>query len=72
MIFSADIFKVYCADHTYTTLKLPYDITVEAIMAQAADKLCLGDELVMCEVKSNGGRFTSDGKSKSFCYSYNI
>ena len=53
--FVLDIFKVYCADHTYTTLKLSYDASVDIIMAHAAEKLCLGDDLVMCEVKSNGG-----------------
>ena len=52
-----DIFKVYCADHTYTTLKLQMDSTVEQIIQYAADKMCIGDDraLVLCEVKSTGG-----------------
>ena len=52
---SADIFKIYCADHTYSTLKLRMDTTVEEIIQHASSKLCLGDDLVLCEIKSNGG-----------------
>jgi hypothetical protein len=35
------ISRVYCADHTYTTLKLPVDSTAQTIKMQAADKLNL-------------------------------
>ena len=52
-----DIFKVYCADHTYSTLRLPMDATVAEIIAAARDKLCLGDDPRLCEVKSNGGQY---------------
>lgn len=52
---TADIFKVYCADHTYSTLRLPMDSSVGEIVMSAKDKLCLGDDPVLCEVKSNGG-----------------
>ncbi|XP_076472872.1 rap guanine nucleotide exchange factor 4-like isoform X2 [Babylonia areolata] len=51
-----NIFKVYCADHTYSTLRLPMDSTVAEIIASARDKLCLGDDPRLCEVKSNGER----------------
>ncbi|KAL8578522.1 hypothetical protein ACOMHN_028794 [Nucella lapillus] len=51
-----NIFKVYCADHTYSTLRLPMDSTVPDIIACARDKLCLGDDPRLCEVKSNGER----------------
>ncbi|XP_033735691.1 LOW QUALITY PROTEIN: rap guanine nucleotide exchange factor 4-like [Pecten maximus] len=51
-----NVFKVYCADHTYTTLRLPMCSTVEDIILQAHDKLCLGNDLVLCEVKSTGER----------------
>ncbi|KAK3603635.1 hypothetical protein CHS0354_017354 [Potamilus streckersoni] len=51
-----NIFKVYCADHTYSTLRLPMDSTVQEIVYHARDKLCLGDDLVLCEVKSTGER----------------
>ena len=47
---------MYCADHTYCTLRLPMDTSVEQILSSARDKLCLGDDLVLCEVKSTGGK----------------
>ena len=51
----SDIFKVYCADHTYTTLKLQMDSTVDQIIQYAADKIGDDRDLVLCEVKSTGG-----------------
>lgn len=50
---------MYCADHTYCTLRFPINTTVEMIKASAADKLQLNrsiDDLVLAEVKSNGER----------------
>lgn len=35
------ISRVYCPDHTYTTLKLPVDSTAQTIKSQAAEKLGL-------------------------------
>ena len=32
------------------------DCSVQQIVEQASDKLCLGDDLVLCEVKSSGGK----------------
>ncbi|CAG2191617.1 EPAC2 [Mytilus edulis] len=51
-----NIFKVYCADHTYSTLRDTMDCSVLQIVEQARDKLCLGEDLVLCEVKSSGER----------------
>ncbi|XP_077869174.1 rap guanine nucleotide exchange factor 4-like [Saccoglossus kowalevskii] len=51
-----NIFKVYCADHTYTTLRLPIDSKASVIAQSAADKICIGEDLVLCEVKSTGER----------------
>ncbi|CAH1788290.1 unnamed protein product [Owenia fusiformis] len=51
-----NLFKVYCADHTYTTLKLPMIASVDDIISHAAEKLCLGNDVVLCEVKSTGER----------------
>ncbi|XP_064648532.1 rap guanine nucleotide exchange factor 4-like [Lineus longissimus] len=57
-----DIFKVFCANHTYTTLKLRMDASVEQIIQQAAEKIGLPDDnLVLCEVKSNGERIEFKG-----------
>ncbi|KAG5891364.1 hypothetical protein JTB14_007604 [Gonioctena quinquepunctata] len=52
------IFRVYCADHTYCTLRLPVDTPAEAIKLVAAEKLKMraNDELLLVEVKSNGER----------------
>ncbi|XP_062710182.1 rap guanine nucleotide exchange factor 4 isoform X2 [Aedes albopictus] len=53
------IFRVYCADHTYCTLRFPMAATAEVIKACAADKLQLGrmpEDLLLVEVKSNGER----------------
>jgi Rap guanine nucleotide exchange factor 4 len=53
------IFKVYCADHTYTTMKMRVDTPASRIIRMAADKLGLRsdqpDDLKLCEVKSTGG-----------------
>ncbi|XP_059352336.1 rap guanine nucleotide exchange factor 4-like isoform X2 [Daphnia carinata] len=49
------IFRVYCADHTYCTLRQPVNATAETIKLNAADKLGLRhEELVLAEIKSNG------------------
>ncbi|XP_055374001.1 rap guanine nucleotide exchange factor 4 isoform X2 [Condylostylus longicornis] len=53
------IFRVYCADHTYCTLRFPLHTTAEIIKACAADKLQLNrgpEDLILVEVKSNGER----------------
>ncbi|XP_055620288.1 rap guanine nucleotide exchange factor 4 isoform X2 [Toxorhynchites rutilus septentrionalis] len=53
------IFRVYCADHTYCTLRFPMSAPAEVIKACAADKLQLArmpDDLLLVEVKSNGER----------------
>ncbi|KDR12164.1 Rap guanine nucleotide exchange factor 4, partial [Zootermopsis nevadensis] len=51
------IFRVYCADHTYCTLRFNVNATAETIKVSAADKLKLRhDDLVLVEVKSSGER----------------
>lgn len=53
------IFRVYCADHTYCTLRFPVCATAEIIKACASEKLQLNrcsDDLSLVEVKSNGER----------------
>ncbi|XP_065073351.1 rap guanine nucleotide exchange factor 4 isoform X2 [Ochlerotatus camptorhynchus] len=53
------IFRVYCADHTYCTLRFPMSASAEIIKACAADKLQLArmpEDLLLVEVKSNGER----------------
>ncbi|XP_071484074.1 rap guanine nucleotide exchange factor 4-like [Diadema antillarum] len=52
------IFKVYCADHTYTTLRVSMDTSVTTIIQTVSEKMCLGNDLVLCEVKSSGERLS--------------
>lgn len=49
---------MYCADHTYCTLRCPVSSSAELIKLSAADKLKLGptDDLVLVEVRSSGER----------------
>lgn len=69
LLFSTAVFKVYCADHTYTTLKLPMDARVEQLLALTTEKLGLGDDLLLCEVKSTGGnQLKSTKHSHSQCF----
>lgn len=51
------IFRVYCADHTYCTLRFPINTSAELIKACAADKLQINrtpEDLLLVEIKSNG------------------
>uniref|UniRef100_A0A8D9DTX0 Rap guanine nucleotide exchange factor 4 n=2 Tax=Cacopsylla melanoneura TaxID=428564 RepID=A0A8D9DTX0_9HEMI len=53
------IFRVYCADHTYCTLRFPVNATAEQIKTSAAEKLGLlvnPSDLLLVEVKSTGER----------------
>lgn len=49
---------MYCADHTYTTLKTTMDTKAEIIRNQAAEKLNLdnGIDYSLVELKSDNGR----------------
>ena len=49
---------MFCADHTYTTVALPYNSTAQTIVNTAEERVLLGDDCVLCEVKSSGGLFT--------------
>ncbi|GIY16401.1 rap guanine nucleotide exchange factor 4 [Caerostris darwini] len=50
------VFRVYCADHTYTTIKTPVGATAEVIKRSAAEKLGFKDDLLLVEVKSTAER----------------
>ena len=59
-----NIFKIYFADHTYTTVKLTMEATAKQIIATVCDKVGLvnhnteKNQFALCEVRSNGDRFT--------------
>ncbi|KAG9508917.1 Rap guanine nucleotide exchange factor 4 [Fragariocoptes setiger] len=62
------IFRVYCADHTYTTLRTRVDSTAAHIKLHAASKLGLSDkhrDLVLVQVKSNGERLPYDDTERN-------
>jgi Rap guanine nucleotide exchange factor 4 len=57
--FVSVIFRVYCADHTFCTLRLPVNATAETIKVGAYEKCSLRhpvQDLRIVEVKSNGER----------------
>ncbi len=59
------IFRVYCADHTYCTLRFPLNTSAEGLKHVAADKLGLKhDDLILVELKSSGKKKFS---RKTFC-----
>ncbi|CAF0781884.1 unnamed protein product [Adineta steineri] len=78
MIRSSDevIFKVYCADHTYTTMKMRVDTPASRIIRLAADKLGLRsdqpDDLKLCEVKSTGERLLYKESDLSISYGLSL
>ncbi|CAF1204041.1 unnamed protein product [Adineta steineri] len=70
------IFKVYCADHTYTTMKMRIDTPASKIIKVAADKLGLRcdqpDDLKLCEVKSTGERTIYKESDLSISYGLSL
>ena len=56
--FDEIICRLYCADHTYTTLKTTMDTRAEIIRNQAAEKLNLDNSVdyTLVELKSDNGK----------------
>lgn len=54
-----DLIRVHGSDHVYTTVKLPMDCTVHQVISHVKRKLCLSNDLILCEVRSTGGRYTN-------------
>lgn len=57
LLFFKVITRVYCADHTYTTLKINMNTKADSIKNQAAEKLNLdnGNDYMLVELKSDNG-----------------
>uniref|UniRef100_A0A8C9WJ55 Rap guanine nucleotide exchange factor 4 n=1 Tax=Scleropages formosus TaxID=113540 RepID=A0A8C9WJ55_SCLFO len=49
------LFKVYCSDHTYTTIRVPVAAPVREVIAAAADKLGSAEDLLLVSLSSAGG-----------------
>jgi hypothetical protein len=54
-----DIFKIYQADHTYTTLKMTMDASAAKIMKAASEKNGITNNkgYTLCELRSSGGKY---------------
>ncbi|KAL0963843.1 hypothetical protein UPYG_G00314300 [Umbra pygmaea] len=48
------LFKVYCSDHTYTTIRVPVAASVREVINAVADKLGSAGELVLVSLSSAG------------------
>uniref|UniRef100_A0A3B3RRE0 Rap guanine nucleotide exchange factor 4 n=1 Tax=Paramormyrops kingsleyae TaxID=1676925 RepID=A0A3B3RRE0_9TELE len=49
------LLKIYCLDHTYTTIRVPLTATARELAAAAADKLGLTEDLLLVGLGSAGG-----------------
>uniref|UniRef100_A0A8C5N7U9 Rap guanine nucleotide exchange factor 4 n=1 Tax=Gouania willdenowi TaxID=441366 RepID=A0A8C5N7U9_GOUWI len=52
---SAVLFKVYCCDHTYTTIRVPVAASVREVIGAVGDKLGSVDDLLLVNLSSAGG-----------------
>lgn len=52
------LLKVYCSDHTYTTIRIAVASTGREVINSVADKLGTTDELVLVHLSSAGGKKT--------------
>uniref|UniRef100_A0A8C5VIC0 Rap guanine nucleotide exchange factor 4 n=1 Tax=Microcebus murinus TaxID=30608 RepID=A0A8C5VIC0_MICMU len=48
------LFKVYCIDHTYTTIRVPVSASVKEVISAVADKLGSGEGLIVVKMSSGG------------------
>ncbi|KAL4656648.1 rap guanine nucleotide exchange factor 4-like [Arapaima gigas] len=50
------LFKVYCLDHTYTTIRVQVAASVQEVIATAADKLGSAEDLLLVSLSSAGDK----------------
>ncbi|XP_054602899.1 rap guanine nucleotide exchange factor 4 isoform X3 [Nothobranchius furzeri] len=48
------LFKVYCCDHTYTTIRVPVAASVREVISAVADKLGSAEDLILVGLSSAG------------------
>ncbi|XP_008566393.1 PREDICTED: rap guanine nucleotide exchange factor 4 [Galeopterus variegatus] len=48
------LFKVYCMDHTYTTIRVPVAASVKEVLSAVTDKLGSGEGLIIVKMSSGG------------------
>lgn len=56
MCVCAVLLKVYCSDHTYTTIRIAVAATGGELINAVADKLGTSDELLLVHLSSAGGK----------------
>ena len=49
------LFKVYCPDHTYTTIRVSVSASVSEVISAVADKLGSAEDLLLVSLSSAGG-----------------
>lgn len=49
------LLKVYCSDHTYTTIRIAVAATGREVISAVTDKLGTADELLLIHLSSAGG-----------------
>ena len=49
------LLKVYCSDHTYTTIRVAVAATGSEVTSAVADKLASNDDLLLVHLSSAGG-----------------
>ncbi|XP_056145905.1 rap guanine nucleotide exchange factor 4 isoform X2 [Lampris incognitus] len=50
------LFKVYCCDHTYTTIRVPVAASVREVISAVADKLGSAEDLLLVSLSSAGDK----------------
>ncbi|XP_029567001.1 rap guanine nucleotide exchange factor 4-like isoform X2 [Salmo trutta] len=50
------LFKVYCSDHTYTTIRVPMAASVREVISAVADKLGSAEDLLLVNLSSAGDK----------------
>ncbi|KAB5577133.1 hypothetical protein PHYPO_G00206430 [Pangasianodon hypophthalmus] len=50
------LFKVYCSDHTYTTIRVPVSASVREVVSAVSDKLGSQDDLLLVHLSSAGDK----------------
>uniref|UniRef100_A0A8C1SJ17 Rap guanine nucleotide exchange factor (GEF) 4 n=1 Tax=Cyprinus carpio TaxID=7962 RepID=A0A8C1SJ17_CYPCA len=48
--------RVYCSDHTYSTIRVPVSASVREVIAAVTDKLGSGDDLLLIHLNSAGDK----------------
>lgn len=54
-VLSSVLFKVFCCDHTYITIRVPVVASVSEVISAVADKLGSAEDLLLVGLSSAGG-----------------